>query len=74
MIRSGDPFDTPIIHWREAGLNYVSTARVSKTMTVDIGQFNHRLGIVHPADLKTIQDILVAYATQPHKPVRYGSP
>lgn len=72
--RSNDPYDTPIIHWREAGLDSVSTARVSKTMLVDMTQFKHKIGDVWPADLKTIQNIYMAYITQKQKSVRYGSP
>ena len=72
--RSKDPYDTPIIHWLEAGLNSVSTARVSKTIFVNIAQFSRKIGNVYPSDFKTIQDIYVAYAIQRQKQVRYGSP
>ncbi|MFZ5634293.1 MAG: type II toxin-antitoxin system PemK/MazF family toxin [Bacillota bacterium] len=68
----GDPFDTPLIHWREAGLNFSSTARISKTMFVDISQFSRRLGTVHPADLKVIQDVYMAYIED--KNAKYGLP
>lgn len=61
--RKKDPFDTPIIHWREAGLRFSSTARVSKTMLLNKSQFDFRIGTLNPYDLKTIQDIYVALVT-----------
>ncbi|MHB8122574.1 MAG: type II toxin-antitoxin system PemK/MazF family toxin [Desulfuromonadaceae bacterium] len=62
--RKKDPFDTPIIHWREAGLDYASTARISKTMLLNRSQFDFRIGTLNPYDLKIIQDIYIALMSQ----------
>lgn len=62
--RKKDPFDTPIIHWREAGLDYASTVRISKTMFLNKSLFDFRIGTLNPYDLKIIQDIYVALMSQ----------
>ena len=72
--RPKDPFDVTIIHWREAGLDRASTARVSKTMPLDKEHFAFKIGEMYPFDLKTIQEVHIAYIIQRQRPVRFGSP
>ena len=54
-VRIDDPFDTPIVHWKQAGLNFVSTARVSKAMNLRPDDFIFKIGDLHPDDLKEIE-------------------
>lgn len=53
-VRNADEFDTPIIHWREAGLKKPSVARISKTMNLTKDKFVNKKGILHPEDRNTI--------------------
>jgi len=50
-----DNHDIPIVKWVYAGLNFPSTARVSKTIMIDKSQFIYRLGFLHSDDLNEIQ-------------------
>ena len=54
-VRSDDPFDTPIVYWEQAGLNFMSTARVSKVMNLREDDFIFKIGDLHPDDLKEIE-------------------
>lgn len=53
-IRDNDKYDTPIIHWQEAGLNKPSVARISKTMLLDKHKFKHKIGTLHNDDKVSI--------------------
>lgn len=55
-VRTDDPFDTPIVHWKDAGLNFLSTARVSKIMTLNADDFIFKIGDLHPDDLSAIEE------------------
>ena len=37
--RKEDPYDTPIVYWKEAKLNFESTARISKTYSLNKDAF-----------------------------------
>lgn len=54
-VRADDPFDTPIVHWEDAGLNFFSTARVSKIMNLNADDFIFQIGTLHPDDLEAIE-------------------
>lgn len=59
--RATDPFDTPILHWKDANLNYPSTARVSKTIPLAISKFIHLIGTANTDDLITIQEVYTEF-------------
>ena len=48
--RAADKYDTPIIHWRYAGLSKPSVARISKTMFLDKDKFKMKIGTLHDED------------------------
>ena len=62
-VRNQDQFDTPIVYWKEAGLNRESIARVSKTIRLTNDKFIHRIGDLHIADQNSIAKQFVAYIT-----------
>ena len=53
-VRDKDNYDTPIQHWREAGLNKPSIARISKTMYLNKQNFIHKIGTLCDEDKITI--------------------
>lgn len=53
-IRDNDEYDTPIIKWKEAGLDRPSVARISKTRNLTIDKFSHKFGNLHNDDRKNI--------------------
>lgn len=53
-VRNTDRFDIPIQHWREAGLNKPSIARISKTMFLDKNNFKYKIGTLHEEDKVSI--------------------
>jgi hypothetical protein len=46
-IRDKDEYDTTIFHWKEAGLDRPSVARVSKTMYLNPDSFHYKLCDLH---------------------------
>ena len=55
-IRDFDPFDVKIERWKESGLEYPSTARISKTAGLSVTNFIKKLGMLHPDErLKIVQ-------------------
>ncbi|XID96205.1 type II toxin-antitoxin system PemK/MazF family toxin [Paenibacillaceae bacterium WGS1546] len=52
--RTNDPYDVPIIHYKESGLKFPSTARVSKVITIDRSQLLFKIGKLHKDDLKIV--------------------
>lgn len=48
--RTWDKYDTPIVHWQEAGLDRPSVARVAKSMFLTPDQFVHKIGFLHVED------------------------
>jgi hypothetical protein len=59
--RVTDPFDIPILHWKDANLNFPSTARVSKTIPLEISRFIHLIGNANTNDLITIQEMYTEF-------------
>lgn len=49
-VRDEDEFDTPITHWREAGLKRPSIARISKTVSLTKDKFTNKKGTLHTDD------------------------
>lgn len=62
--RKNDPYDVPIQHFKEAGLRYPSTARVSKVITVDGSQILVKIGSLHPEDLEIIIKKLIEFTNK----------
>lgn len=60
-VRGNDPYDTPILYWKEANLRLASTARVSKVMILNPDNFIFKIGNLHPDDLKTIEEVYMHY-------------
>lgn len=59
--RPNDPFDTPIVNWRYANLDYPSTGRVSKTQIINKRQFKFKIGNLDPNDLVGLQTKYMDY-------------
>jgi mRNA-degrading endonuclease toxin of MazEF toxin-antitoxin module len=59
--RDYDDYDIPIVYWQEANLRFKSTARVSKTIYINISQFKHKIGTLHQDDLILIQNLFIAF-------------
>ena len=53
-VRESDPFDIPIIKWKEAGLTVASVARISKAIYLDKNSFTSIIGQLHPDDIERI--------------------
>ncbi|KUO65443.1 MAG: hypothetical protein APF84_13235 [Gracilibacter sp. BRH_c7a] len=56
--RKIDPYDVPIIRYKEAGLKYPSTARISKTVIINENQIDNKKGVLHSIDYKKVFDTL----------------
>ena len=59
--RQNDPYDVPIIRYREAGLKHPSTARISKAVIINESQIDNRKGELHSLDYKKIFDTLNSF-------------
>lgn len=59
--RENDPYDVPILYWREAGLRLSSTARVSKVLLLNSEDFIFKIGDLHPDDLTRIELLYQEY-------------
>lgn len=53
-VRIDDSFDTPIIHWSDAGLHLASTARTSKFEYLRESDFIFKIGELDQKDLVDI--------------------
>lgn len=62
--REWDNYDTPIVYWQQAKLRFKSTARVAKTLLLDKNMFMHKMGDLHPDDLKDIEDKLMQWFSE----------
>ena len=60
-VRQADPYDTPILYWREANLHLASTARVSKVMNLQPDDFIFKIGSLHPDDLERIEEMYIHF-------------
>jgi len=56
--RENDPYDVPIKRFKEAGLKYPSTARISKVVIINENQIDNRKGALHLLDYKNVFDTL----------------
>ena len=63
-IRDSDVYDTPIEHWKDAGLDKPSIARVSKTMRLDQGNFEFKIGDLDTEDQNLILNQYVRYTNE----------
>ncbi len=59
--RTTDPYDIPILHWREANLRLASTARVSKVMLLSQDSFIFKIGQLDKDDLEIIEEMYQKY-------------
>ena len=55
--RLEDPYDTPILYWREANLRLASTARISKVMLLPQDSFIFKIGELHQDDLLRVEEM-----------------
>ena len=59
--RESDPYDVPIIRYKEAGLKHPSTARISKAIIIDVSQVDNKKGALHSLDYENIFDTLNSF-------------
>ena len=62
--RAEDPYDTPILYWKEANLRLASTARVSKVYLLPQESFIFQIGKLHQDDLERIEELYQKYLEQ----------
>jgi hypothetical protein len=60
--RANDPYDVPITHYKESGLKFPSTARVSKVITINPSQLLFKIGKLHSDDLKIVIKKLIEFS------------
>ena len=60
--RQEDPYDTPILYWREANLRLASTARISKVMLLPQDSFIFKIGDLHQDDLLRIEEMYQTFS------------
>ena len=60
-VRANDKYDIPIQHWKSAGLNKESIARISKTIYLDKQNFTQKIGTLHDDDKVTIFTKYIEY-------------
>jgi hypothetical protein len=60
-VRAEDPYDTPILYWKQAHLRFASTARVSKVINLKPEAFLMKLGDLHPDDLQNIEQLYMDF-------------
>lgn len=60
-VRSNDPYDTPILYWKQANLRLASTARVAKVMNLRPEDFIFKIGDLHPDDLEKIEELYIHF-------------
>ena len=56
-VRKEDPYDMPIIYWKDANLRLASTARVSKVTLLTKDSFIFKIGDLHQDDLDRVEDM-----------------
>lgn len=49
-----------IVHWKQAGLNYPSTIRLSKRLLLQKDDFVHKLGRLEADDIRAVQKVITA--------------
>ena len=56
-----DKYDVIIHKWREAGLKYESTARVSKIIRLSHLKFKYKLGVLDEFDRNNVENSFIEY-------------
>ena len=64
LPRLEDPYDTPILYWKEANLRLASTARVSKIILLPQDNFIFKIGDLHEDDLQRIEQVYQRYLNE----------
>ncbi|MBE5950059.1 MAG: type II toxin-antitoxin system PemK/MazF family toxin [Lachnospiraceae bacterium] len=59
--REEDPYDIPILYYKEANLRLASTARVSKVLLIPRDNFIFKIGDLHPDDLIRVEEMYRKY-------------
>lgn len=59
--RDEDPYDVPILHWKESGLKHKSVARVAKTIQLDKDKFKYKIGTLKEEDQKRIEEAYIKF-------------
>lgn len=54
-FRRPGPGDHPLVNWRQVGLRYPSTARISNLLAVEKTLIKRMLGLLHPEDLTRVE-------------------
>ena len=60
--RANDPYDVPITYYKESGLKFPSTARVSKVITIDRSQLLFKIGKLQSDDLEIVIAKLIEFS------------
>lgn len=60
-VRKEDPYDMPIMYWKEAKLKFASTARISKVTKLPGDSFIFKIGDLHEQDMNTLTDVYIKY-------------
>lgn len=56
-----DEYDIEVFDWAEIPLDHISTARISKTITIPVSDFLKKLGKVSDDDWDNITNLLMQY-------------
>lgn len=64
MIAEEDPYDTPIVYWKEAKLNFESTARISKTYSLNKDAFIFKIGTLDTRDMDKVSDLYIKFVKE----------
>ena len=62
--RKEDPYDTPIVYWKEAKLNFESTARISKTYSLNKDAFIFKIGTLDTRDMDKVSDLYIKFVKE----------
>lgn len=62
--RQSDTYDMPILNWKEAYLRMASTARISKAIAIQKGDFVHKIGDLHPEDFDKVKIQYIKYLSE----------
>ncbi|MHB1406778.1 MAG: type II toxin-antitoxin system PemK/MazF family toxin [Desulfitobacteriaceae bacterium] len=62
--RSNDIYDIPITYWQYANLRFKSTARVSKTLSLNRSQLEFKIGTLYPSDFANIHKAFILFITE----------
>lgn len=68
-VRDFDAFDVAIEKWKESGLKYPSTARISKMARLSTDKFQKQLGTLHPDERNKIINTFYAFVQKQNKSI-----